>query len=101
MRLFQADILLPGAWSLSLQFRGQFTYIQLSKLSPESVPRIAQRPLPGGDLNRSIQHLDSKYREEDVADEAETEDLLQLSAEEPDVRIGVEPRFSNSVKPYY
>ncbi len=27
-----------------------------------------------------MQHLDSKYREEDVADEAEAEDLLQCRA---------------------
>ena len=28
------------------------------------------------ELNRSTQHLDSRYREEDVADEAKIEDLL-------------------------
>ncbi len=38
-----------------------------------------------GDLNRSMQHLDSKYREEDVADEVQIEDLLQRRAEELDV----------------
>jgi hypothetical protein len=32
-----------------------------------------------------MQHLDSKYREEDVADEAENEDLLQRRAEKFDV----------------
>jgi hypothetical protein len=32
-----------------------------------------------------MQHLSSNYRAEDVADEAKTEDLLQLRAEEPDV----------------
>ena len=36
-----------------------------------------ERPLYPGDLNRSTQHLDSKYREEDVVDEAKTENLLQ------------------------
>ena len=39
----------------------------------------------GGDLNWSMQHLDSKYREEDVADEAKSEDLLQRRAEKLDV----------------
>jgi hypothetical protein len=38
-----------------------------------------------GDLNRSMQHLDSKYREEDVADEVQIEDLLQRRAEKLDV----------------
>jgi len=32
-----------------------------------------------------MQHLNSKYREEDVADEAKIEDLLQRRAEESDV----------------
>jgi hypothetical protein len=32
-----------------------------------------------------MQHLSSNYRAEDVAHEAETEDLLQLRAEELDV----------------
>ena len=41
--------------------------------------------LLGGDLNWSMQHLDSKYREEDVADEAKSEDLLQRRAEKLDV----------------
>ena len=45
----------------------------------------AQRPLWSGDLNRSVQHLDSKYREEDVADEVQNEDLLQRRAEKLDV----------------
>ena len=44
-----------------------------------------ERPVHAGDLNRSMQHLSSKYREEDVADEAETEDLLQRGAEKLDV----------------
>ncbi len=39
----------------------------------------------GGDLNRSTQHLDSEYREEDVADEVQIEDLLQRRAEKLDV----------------
>jgi hypothetical protein len=32
-----------------------------------------------------MQHLDSEYREEDVADEVQIEDLLQRRAEKPDV----------------
>ena len=32
-----------------------------------------------------MQHLDSKYREEDVADEVQIEDLLQRRAEKLDV----------------
>ena len=32
-----------------------------------------------------MQHLDSKYREEDVADEVQNEDLLQRRAEKLDV----------------
>jgi len=39
----------------------------------------ARRLLRDGDLNRSMQHLDSEYREEDVADEVQIEDLLQRS----------------------
>ena len=39
----------------------------------------------GCDFNRSTQHLDSKYREGDVADEAETEDLLFKHSEGVDV----------------
>ena len=46
---------------------------------------LPECPLPGGDLNWSMQHLDSKYREEDVADEAKSEDLLQRRAEKLDV----------------
>jgi hypothetical protein len=34
-----------------------------------------------------MQHLDSKYREEDVADEAETEDLLQRRIKDLDVGL--------------
>jgi len=34
-----------------------------------------------------MQHLDSKYREEDVADEVETEDLLQRRAKDLDVGL--------------
>jgi hypothetical protein len=41
-----------------------------------------------------MQHLDSKYREEDVADEAETEDLLQHGAEKLDVGSLAGRRFS-------
>jgi hypothetical protein len=55
---------------------------------------LTERPLPLGDLNRSMQHLDSKYREEDVADEAETEDLLQHGAEKLDVGSLAGRRFS-------
>ncbi len=50
--------------------------------------------LSGGDLNRSMQHLDSKYREEDVADEVQIEDLLQRSAEKLDVGSLAGGRFS-------
>ena len=39
----------------------------------------------GCDLNRSMQHLNSNYRAEDVADETETEDILQRRAEKLDV----------------
>ncbi len=39
----------------------------------------------GGDLNQSMQHLDSKYREEDVADEAKSEVLLQRRTKDLDV----------------
>ncbi len=46
---------------------------------------LVERPLYSGDLNRSMQHLDSEYREEDVADEVQNEDLLQRRAEELDV----------------
>ncbi len=45
---------------------------------------VAERQLWGGDFNRSMQHLSSNYRAEDVAHEAETEDLLQHRAEELD-----------------
>ena len=48
----------------------------------------------GGDFNRSMQHLSSNYRAEDVAYEAETEDLLQLGAEELDVGSLAGWRFS-------
>jgi hypothetical protein len=44
-----------------------------------------QRQLTGGDLNRSMQHLHSHYREEDVENEAATEDLLQLRTKKLDV----------------
>ncbi len=48
----------------------------------------------GGDLNWSTQHLNSEYREEDVADEAESEDLLQRRAEKLDVGSLAGRRFS-------
>jgi hypothetical protein len=41
--------------------------------------------LPRGDLNWPMQHLNSNYRAEDVADEAKIEDLLQRRTEESDV----------------
>jgi hypothetical protein len=47
--------------------------------------RDVERLVYAGDLNWSMQHLNSKYREEDVADEAKIEDLLQRRAEESDV----------------
>ena len=50
--------------------------------------------LSAGDLNRSMQHLDSEYREEDVADEVQIEDLLQRRAEKPDVGSLAGRRFS-------
>ena len=56
--------------------------------------KLLQRPLSAGDFNRSMQHLSSDDRAEDVADEAETEDLLQLSAEELDVGSLAGWRFS-------
>ena len=39
----------------------------------------------GADGVQSLQHLDSHDGEEDVEDEAETEDLLHRNAEGPDV----------------
>ncbi len=54
----------------------------------------AERPVYAGDLNRSMQHLDSKYREEDVADEIQIEDLLQRRAEKLDVGSLAGGRFS-------
>ena len=36
-----------------------------------------------------MQHLVSKYKEEDVADEAETKDLLQRRTESPDAGEGI------------
>ncbi len=54
----------------------------------------SQRPLLSGDLNRWMQHLDSKYREEDVADEVQIEDLLQRRAEKLDVGSLAGGRFS-------
>ena len=55
---------------------------------------VIGRPLYPGDLNRSVQHLDSKYREEDVADEVQIEDLLQRRAEKLDVGSLAGGRFS-------
>jgi hypothetical protein len=52
---------------------------------PEVYRIFLGRLLPDGDLNRSMQHLDSKYREEDVADEVQNADLLQRRAEKLDV----------------
>ncbi len=42
-------------------------------------------PLSAGDLNRSMQHLHSSTREEDVENEATTQDLLQLRTKKLDV----------------
>ena len=39
----------------------------------------------GCDLNRSMQHLNSKDTEEDVENEVQTEDLLHRSTESTDV----------------
>jgi len=44
----------------------------------------------GGDLNRSMQYLVSKHREEEVVYEAAAEDLLQLRAKKLDVGSLVE-----------
>jgi hypothetical protein len=52
---------------------------------PSVTRRSNVRRLYAGDFNRSMQHLNSSVRAEDVAYEAETEDLLQLRAEELDV----------------
>ncbi len=41
-----------------------------------------------------MQHLISNYREEDVADEAATEDLLHTGAEDADVGSLAGGRFS-------
>jgi hypothetical protein len=50
------------------------------------VPGIAlQWAASDGGFNGSIQHLNSKYREEDVVDEAATEDLLQHRTKSIDV----------------
>ena len=53
-----------------------------------------ERAAYDGDLNRSMQHLDSEYREEDVADEVQIEDLLQRRAEKLDVGSLAGRRFS-------
>jgi len=47
-----------------------------------------EQPLSGGDLNRSMQRLDSEYREEDVADEVQIEDLLQPRARKTRCQAG-------------
>ena len=52
----------------------------------------------GGDLNRSMQHLISNYREEDVVNEATTEDLLQRRTESIDVGPLAGRRFCGSQK---
>jgi hypothetical protein len=52
------------------------------------------RPLSEGDFNRSMQHLSSNDRAEDVAYEAKTEDLLQRRAKELDVGSPAGRRFS-------
>ena len=49
---------------------------------------LPERLVSPGDFNRSMQHLSSNYRAEDVVDEAATEDLLQLRAKELDVVSG-------------
>ena len=46
------------------------------------------------DFNRSTQHLDSSYREEDVADEAKTENLLHRITKSTDVGSLAERRYS-------
>jgi hypothetical protein len=54
----------------------------------------SERLVGTGDFNRSMQHLSSNYRAEDVADEAKTKDLLQRRAEELDVGSLAGRRFS-------
>jgi hypothetical protein len=44
-----------------------------------------QTTASGCDFNRSMQHLSSSDRAEDVADEAKTEDLLHTRTERADV----------------
>jgi hypothetical protein len=47
---------------------------------PKQSFRTQRRTAPlGCDLNRSMQHLNSNYREEDVANEVSNEDLLHRS----------------------
>ncbi len=46
-------------------------------------------------FNRSMQHLISKYREEDVADEAETEDLLFKHSEHSQAHLNKVARQLN------
>ena len=54
------------------------TAIGESRRSYRDIRKLAaERPLYPSGLNQSMQHLDSKYREEDVVDEAKTENLLQ------------------------
>ena len=47
----------------------------------------------GGELNRSMQHLVSDYREGDVENEVQTEDLLLRISESLDVGSLAERRF--------
>ena len=48
----------------------------------------------GCDFNRSMQHLSSKFRAEDVVDEAEIEDLLHRDRQVIDVGSLAERRFT-------
>ena len=64
---------------------GASTWISIRFAQNQSLLLSGECPVYPGDLNRSMQHLDSKYREEDVADEVQNEDLLQRRAEIVDV----------------
>ena len=51
----------------------------------------------GCDFNRSMQHLNSKYTEEDVEDEVTTEDLLHRRTKGLDVGSLAERRVPGSI----
>ena len=57
------------------------------------VSAVREVSATGLEFNRSTQHLDSRYREKDVADEAKIEDLLHRITESTDVGSLAERRF--------